>query len=88
MRQADVIAQLRGRVRNLRSVVASLPSSGSGVSGVSGEETGEGMGDQTDEDRVYKALGQGDSPEVVQDIVMQLRGGIPMEEIARSINYT
>ena len=46
------------------------------------------MGDQTDEDRVYKALGQGDSPEVVQDIVMQLRGGIPMEEIARSINYT
>lgn len=83
MRQAEVIAQLRGRVRNLRSVVASLPSSSSS-SGVSETGSGSGSGEDGAEDVVYKALCRG-GPDVVQEVVMQLRRGATIEEIARCV---
>lgn len=106
MRQADVIAQLRGRARNLRSVVASLspspppPESSASTSGdgtgpgtsIGTRGPGEGTGghrnlEDTPEDIVYKALCQG-RPEVVHDVVIQLRSGLSVEDIARSVNYT
>ena len=95
MRQADLIAQLRGRVRNLRAVLGgvdidpTVPVLGTGAGPVSG--TGPGLaggigntGEKGDEEVVYRALSEG-PPDIVGQVVGMLRGGALVQDIARLV---
>lgn len=84
MKNAELIASLRTKIKALRGRVDSLPTADSGFGG--GLDGMDGQGDLGDEGQeVYMAL-RNERMETVDGIVKFIRAGVDMEEVVFFIN--